>query len=41
MLEILAEVIGQPILRDTAQSQAISMEIDDVSVCRKIDIHLR
>ncbi|KAF3859021.1 hypothetical protein F7725_021420 [Dissostichus mawsoni] len=44
MLEILATVVEQPILRAIAQSKAIGLEIDettDVSVCRQMDIHVR
>ncbi|KAK0156134.1 Zinc finger protein 862 [Merluccius polli] len=44
MLEILAEVLEEPILMDIRSSQAISLEIDestDVSVSRQLDLHIR
>ncbi|KAI4796868.1 hypothetical protein KUCAC02_017882, partial [Chaenocephalus aceratus] len=44
MLEILATVIEQPIVRAIAQSKAIGIEIEettDISVCRQMDIHVR
>ncbi|XP_073672240.1 zinc finger protein 862-like [Paramisgurnus dabryanus] len=44
MLEILAMVIEEPLLKDIKSSQAISLEIDettDVSVNRQLDIHIR
>jgi hypothetical protein len=44
MLEILAEVLEEPILMDIRSSQAISLEIDestDVSVSMQLDLHIR
>ena len=44
MLEILAEVLEEPLLIDIRSSQAISLEIDesnDVSVSRQLDLHIR
>ncbi|XP_073718948.1 zinc finger protein 862 isoform X2 [Misgurnus anguillicaudatus] len=44
MLEILAEVVEEPILSDIRSSQAISLEVDestDVSMSRQLDLHVR
>lgn len=44
MLEVLAEVIEEPILTKIKSSQAISLEVDestDVSIGRQLDLHVR
>lgn len=44
MLEILAQIVGLPILQEIRSSQAISLEVDettDVSVSRQLDLHVR
>ncbi|KAK0134769.1 Zinc finger protein 862 [Merluccius polli] len=44
MLEILAEVLEEPILNKIRSSRALSLEIDestDVSVSKQLDIHIR
>ncbi|KAK7141431.1 hypothetical protein R3I93_010952 [Phoxinus phoxinus] len=44
MLEVLAEVIEEPILTKIKSSQGISLEVDettDVSVGRQLDLHVR
>ncbi|XP_026143519.1 uncharacterized protein LOC113118503 [Carassius auratus] len=44
MLEVLAEVIEEPILTKIKPSQGISLEVDettDVSVGRQLDLHVR
>ncbi|KAK5921451.1 hypothetical protein CgunFtcFv8_025156 [Champsocephalus gunnari] len=44
MLEILAQIVGLPILQEIRSSQAISLKVDettDVSVSRQLDLHVR
>ena len=44
MLEILASVIGAPIVEDIRSSQAVGLEIDestDVAVIKQLDVHVR
>lgn len=44
MLEILATVVEEPILKDIHSSVAIGLEVDestDVSVTRQLDLHVR
>lgn len=44
MLEILAAVVEEPILRDIQSSVAIGLDVDestDVSVKRQLDLHVR
>lgn len=44
MLEILAQVVEEPILIEMKSSQAISLEVDestDVSIIRQLDVHVR
>lgn len=44
MLEILAAVVGEPILRDIQSSVAAGLEVGestDVSVKRQLDLHVR
>lgn len=43
-MEILAEVLEEPILTNIRSSQAVGLEIDestDVSVFRQLDLHIR
>lgn len=44
MLEILAEIIEEPILNEIKSSQAINLEVSestDVSMSRQLDLHVR
>lgn len=44
MLEILSQVIEDPILQEIRASQAVSLEVDestDVAILKQLDLHIR
>ena len=44
MLEIISQIIEEPIIQEIRASQAMSLEVDestDVSTSRQLDLHVR